>query len=307
MVSVIVVDYKGMQKTCDYIHHVSEKIGEGITVHYIVVDNNENDESLSYVFNTYRLSRKEHVNDFDVYFFDTEFGEMCFVRVAQNTGYAKGNNIGTIVSDYYYDDSYYLISNNDLIISETINLKSIFDIFDKNDTIAVIGPRVVGSDGTKQSPYTKKTVFYLMVLYQWTRFWPIYSKGDLMIMNKSDYCYRVMGCFMFVRADYFRKIDRFDENTFLYAEEAILSERLDKIGKRMFYYDDLSVVHEHGKTISSIAKTLQIDKWCFESMFYYCKKYRGMSSILEICVLLNRKINVGIILLKENIKRAFQK
>ena len=73
-----------------------------------------------------------------------------------------------------------------------------------------------------------------------------------------------MGSFLLVKAFDFYNCGMFDSHTFLYAEEPILAERMAAIGKRVYYYPDSEVIHEHGVTTSKFAKDKR-SEWQFES------------------------------------------
>jgi GT2 family glycosyltransferase len=73
-----------------------------------------------------------------------------------------------------------------------------------------------------------------------------------------------------------KEIDFFDENTFLYAEEPILSEKLIKKGYKTAYYNGVRIRHLHGfstKTFGNL-KRFQLN---LSSDLYYFSKYRNFS------------------------------
>jgi GT2 family glycosyltransferase len=66
-----------------------------------------------------------------------------------------------------------------------------------------------------------------------------------------------------------------DPETFLYSEEAILSERMKLIGKRIYYYPSVAVLHEHGNTTKKLFDKFKVRQLKFESDSYYYRKYIG--------------------------------
>ena len=94
----------------------------------------------------------------------------------------------------------------------------------------------------------------------------------------EGYHYKLMGSFLMVRAEAFFEAGCFDERTFLYAEEPILSERLSRIGKRCWFCPSVTVVHDHGAVIGSSFKRKETDWMQFRSMAYYYRRYRGYPS-----------------------------
>ena len=78
-----------------------------------------------------------------------------------------------------------------------------------------------------------------------------------------------MGSFFMVRAADFERCGMMDEGTFLYSEEPILTERMASIGLRPYYCPAVSVLHEHGATISQAYNrkkqdSLQRTSFCLE-------------------------------------------
>ena len=306
MVSLIVVDYKTIPKTYEYIKHFHSMVEDKNLYHYIIVDNSGNDDGLEFM--TLRCENNESciLHGKKVFMFIEDDLKICYVQAAENLGFAKGNNLGTIVSDELYDDKYYIISNNDLKLSGKLNWNRIDNIFNRDDSVAVVGPRVLGLNNEDQSPNKRVTPFYLLLVYQWTRFWPFKSKGDLDIKNESCIVYRIMGCFMILRADYFKRVNRFDEHTFLYGEEIILAERYLKYGLKNYYYREFIVIHEHGATVKKFTNMIMNDNWLFDSFYYYCKEYRNANKFLLKVARLNRRINTLFIVLKEKIKEVIR-
>ena len=71
----------------------------------------------------------------------------------------------------------------------------------------------------------------------------------------------------------------FDENTFLFGEEAILAERLKNIGKSCYYYPSVTIIHEHGKTISKFFKRRKRLIQEFITDKYYYQTYRNVNAM----------------------------
>lgn len=302
MISLIVVDYKSISKTIEYIDQIYAKLVNPEIYHFIIVDNYKSNDGLDILKNRSNHFSKTASSVGEVYIFNFDLYSIEYINSGENIGYARGNNIGTIVSDELFEDDYYIISNNDLSLSDQFDFSIFKKVFDQDDKVAVIGPRIIGLDGLEQSPYKKMTPFELLIKYQWTRFWPFHSKGDLLMNQESGYYYRVMGCFILIKAAPFKEVDRFDSNTFMFGEEMILSERLEKKRFKTYYFADYTVIHEHGVTVKNTATILQTDDWCFNSELYYCKAYRNIGRIFCFFVVLNRFFNRSTILLKEKVK-----
>ena len=103
--------------------------------------------------------------------------------------------------------------------------------------------------------------------------------NNLTSIVKDDYCYWVSGCFMLMKADDFFKANKFDDYTFLYGEEKILAERLLKINKRNYFYPQVEIIHEHGKTTTNHLQSKKINLMVANSNYYYYQKYKRISPI----------------------------
>ena len=53
----------------------------------------------------------------------------------------------------------------------------------------------------------------------------------------------------------------------------ILSERLKKVGRKVYYYPEVTVVHEHGATTGKYYDELKVRSLKFESESYYYRTY----------------------------------
>jgi GT2 family glycosyltransferase len=85
-------------------------------------------------------------------------------------------------------------------------------------------------------------------------------------------------------------VEYFDEKTFLYYEESILSEKLINAGYKIMYYPAVSVVHKAGSTVSSYHTLRNSHNQLFRSERYYFKKYRNIGQLMYKILLLGEFI-----------------
>jgi len=88
--------------------------------------------------------------------------------------------------------------------------------------------------------------------------------------GRIKYPYRVMWGFMLVDLEVMEEVSWFDENTFFYAEERILAEKLLKQGYRMAYTDSVYVRHVHGSPTKKIKIKVNAST-ALEPELYYLK------------------------------------
>lgn len=205
------------------------------------------------------------------------------ILLDNNYGYAKGNNFGLKLA-YKLGYKYAVISNNDVIIEKPI-IGNLLEIIKKDESIAVIGPRVLSLKGEDQSPYNRPGIMeYVLFPLFYPIFRPFFKVRQLFkkkICSSSSiyYPYRISGCFMLIKLNYMNKVNYFDESTFLFAEEPILAEKLHKIGLKMAYYPGACIWHAHGES----TKILGERKRYFiqlKSDLYYFERYRNYKKIL---------------------------
>ena len=278
MVSMIIVDYKSMDKTYEYIKDCIWNI-EGLE-HFVIVDN---------ASETAFEPKKITIEGKDVY----------IVSSGENSGYAKGNNLGAKTARDIWNDDYYIFSNNDLKFPRLFFLEKFLEPFHEDENVAVVGPKVIGLMGEEQNPLPDLT-WKQMLFGHFLSLLP--PKGMIKakeIKNKSGRTTAVVGAFMCAKAEDFWSVGGFDENTFLFCEEVILSKRLEKIGKYMYYNDSVEIIHEHGTTVKSTIGIINSLKTDFNSRYYYAKEYCNANGFW----LLLSKVNYGIVIFLFRIKK----
>ncbi len=282
MVSMIIVDYKSMDKTIEYIKECAWNI-EGLN-HFVIVDN---------ASETPFKPRKTDVDGKDVY----------IVSSGENGGYAKGNNLGAKVAKEIWNDDYYIFSNNDLKFRKLFFLDEFLKPFSEDSNIAVVGPKVIGISGENQNPLPDLTWKQMLFGHFLSLLPPKgMKKNSKEIKENNGRTTAVVGAFMCAKAADFWSVDGFDENTFLFCEEMILSKRLDKIGKYMYYNDSVEVIHEHGMTVKSTVGIIRSLKADFDSRYYYAKEYCNVGKGWLALSKVNFNIVMALFKLKKSIK-----
>ena len=233
MFGIIIVNYRTDLLTIDYVKNEVSKIK---LPHIVVVVNNSAIESSNYLLcNSLHATLVENINvsvcqnESNVYVISSE----------ENLGFAKGNNLGVrFIQNHFPSCSYLLFSNNDIQIVDEDVCERLIEKMSYNKDIGLIGPKVIGLKGELQSPEPYiHMVDYFCWMYLIT---PFVSKAqkinkfnlDYSSKAKEGYHYKVMGSFFMICLQDYIACGMMDERTFLYAEEMILSERLNAIGKK---------------------------------------------------------------------------
>lgn len=286
MVSVIIVDYKSMDQTMSYINNFIEKISALEDTNFIIVDNSQDDHNFYKLNEKYKYSKSLDINKIcnddlnafveKVLLYNYEEYTIISIKANENLGFAKGNNLGALISKNIFNSVYIIFSNNDLIIEKPFSLKTLLKPFNLDSNIAVIGPRIVGLDNRPQSPRKKVSIWKLLILYNLNMltvnlFGKIINNIDY--TGVSKYAYWVTGCFMVTDSKKFFEVGLFDSNTFLYAEEMILAERLLTKNYYNYFLDDIEIIHNHGESVKKAYDAINACNISFSSAYYYYKNY----------------------------------
>ena len=256
MVGIVIVSYRSDDLTVRFVREDLSRIS--VPYRVVVVDNGETGSS----------ALQEKLPE-------------VTVLVSENRGYASACNLGAEwLRDRVHPESV-LFCNNDLRFQSDRVVETLCETLSAHPEVGAIGPCIVGPDGRRQSPEPYRGLWNRYVwMYVLT---PFLSRDRKVRKFQLDYAekasegyhYKLMGSFLMVRAEAFFEAGCFDEGTFLYAEEPILSERLSRIGKRCWFCPSVTVLHDHGTVIKSSFKSKETDWMQFRSMAYYYRRYRG--------------------------------
>lgn len=303
---VALIDYNSGERTCRFLDDLLSKADMRPTC-IVIVDNYQRDND-SYNDIKSKIKGKRNIDSKDHFQKKQIEGnykgiDIELIKANGNLGYAKANNIAAKILQEKKCDSI-LFSNSDIVFPEDkFEISAFLSALDDHSDVLAVGSDVIDLNGNRQSPCK-----YLSLRDRWWRHrigWPVLSRfydgisDTIDDVNNAQYVYRVIGAFFFVNTEYFWKIKGFDENTFLYAEELILSERASSDGKKIYYIPGETVIHEDGITVNADRKKFNIKKerLRLKSDLYYYKKYKHVPDA-EIQI---TKIIVGIFNFKRNL------
>lgn len=311
MYTIIVVDFNTIEKTIDFLLHCEKRLMQEDVFRAIIVDNGTRNDTMNVVNSLFgKGKRLANLCNREAYLYENDKQRKIVLCLAkENLGYAKGNNLGVKIAKEVFGTPYYLVCNNDLLISEVIELKKVTEVFKANPRIAVIGPYTEGLDGSVQNPHKFQSAFCKLILWYWNMtFFHVFEKMicDIDYDGRSKTCDWVTGCFLFIKADAFEKVGLFDEYTFLYGEELILSKRLKSIGMDCYFYNDIKIIHNHGETVKKSISTIDNVKYTYNSMNYFYKEYMQTSNWLLMWSEINFKLYKIVFSFKQIIKRLLK-
>ncbi len=282
MLGIVIVDYKGAEKTVRYVKQELSKISIPFK---LVVVNVAAEESTNRIL-------QEGLGGCFVDCADAPVDQEASIFILadrENLGYAKGNNLGAEFLSKHFDIDYFLITNNDLKFVHSDVVEQLIKKIDQLGDTALIGPRVLGIDGTNQNPLRYDSIWSTYIWMYWiTPFVSLKQKIKIFHLDyhetaEEGHQYAVMGAFFLAKARHYIECGMMDPNTFLYSEEKILAERLSNINKKTYYYPAVEVIHEHNVTISQHIKKNNNTRLMHRSRCYYYKEYIGVSPI-GICL-----------------------
>jgi GT2 family glycosyltransferase len=196
-----------------------------------------------------------------------------------NLGFGKANNLGAKLAAGTF---LFLLNSDTLLIENSIKILKEFYENSNNSQIGVVGCKLLDKNKKPHISYGNFPSFFqeFFELGLNKIFKKFYSEKlsptiiDNGVENKFvDY---IIGADMFFKKSIFEEIGGFDEDFFLYYEETEICYRLNKLGYKIVWNPDTSIIHYLG---SSGKKKEGFNYWIFEqlqiSKNLYFKKCHG--------------------------------
>lgn len=260
-VSVIIVNYKTKELCADCIESVFDKT-EGLSYEVILVDNNSNDGSVSYLADKFGNSIR-------------------IVESETNLGFGRANNLGFNIAQGKY---LFLLNSDTVLINNAIKL--LYDYIDANKDIGIVGGNLFNKNREPMHSYmfeypSLKNDFVPNIV---TRLWrKLNYSRDNREFNAGDEPIEVgyvTGADMMVRRDAVEKCGGFDPEFFMYSEEVELTHRIRMQGYKVYSVPKARIIHLEGA--SSGAKTklnkFKEKNWLNGKCLFYEKVY-GIDSV----------------------------
>lgn len=216
---------------------------------------------------------------------------VTYIEVAENRGYAAGNNLG-ICQALKDQCKYVLITNNDIRFRSAA-IHRMKQLLESSDRIGIVGPQVVGMDGIHQPSVAMYRTGIREIFHFYTGFRCFYRKAMRGYQGMDQDAggqypvYHVSGCCFLMNRKAAETLYPLDENTFLYDEELIIGIRMEQAGLQTWYCGTAVVEHHHGYTTQKNSAFMQ--KCIRESEQYYCREYLQANEITLIFLNLYRK------------------
>lgn len=252
MLGIIIINYNTYEKTIDCVNSIRDTYDD---YKIYLLDNASVNDSC-------KKLKNEFSNDSRI--------EMIFEN--ENHGYARGNNL-CLKRAKEDGCKYVIISNNDIVYKPGA-IACLVDDISKHDAF-LVGPKVIKPNGDIQGTvkYHRPTFIEYIKYETYIRnFFKKSYNNHVRIPEESKNVYWIAGCTFIVDIEKFEKIGFFDDYTFLYFEEFILSEKAKQNNYIERFCKDAEVLHYHGFSMGgSLNIVTRKANWRSES--YFLKNY----------------------------------
>ena len=235
--SIIIVSYNSKDVLADCLNSVFEYNDLGDNLEVIVIEQSEKDDVYNWLISEY-----QHVKA---------------IR-RENRGFGAGNNMGFKKSS----GEYLLFLNPDTVLIEPIG-EFACRKFSENETLGLFGVRLTDKEGNLNNS------FLIKIPYGFKNRVKAVVNNKISFFNEKNMY--IVGADMFVRRSAFEKAGMFDDNFFMFSEEADLCNRIQIAGYSVKYFKEKTIKHLEGKSSA-------VDdgrKFCMmlDSFRYYCEKF----------------------------------
>lgn len=161
-----------------------------------------------------------------------KYPEVEIIQNDHNGGFGYGHN--QVIPKL--ESKYHAVINPDIEINEDV-ISQMVEYLEEHPDVGMVTPKILNMDGTEQFlPKRDPSIRYVIL----SKFKPFnfyrtrYTRADENLCQPTsiDSC---TGCFFIIRTDLFKQLNGFDNNFFMYYEDADLSRRARKYMKIIFY------------------------------------------------------------------------
>lgn len=226
-----------------------------ITSEIIVVDNNSMDDSCAMV--------------------KTLFPDVKLIENNDNKGFSKGNNIGVEAAN----GEYICILNPDTVVGEDIFDKLLDFVKDKAH-FGAVGCKLINGVGAFLQESKRNIPYVNVAIKKFLGNDNEYYANHLqeVAIGKVDI---LVGAFMFMKKNTYKKVGGFDEDYFMYGEDIDLSYKLLTAGYTNYYYGKSKIIHFKGE---STLRDKNYAKRFYGAMQIFYKKHFKKNIFFDVLV-----------------------
>ena len=226
--TVIVVSYNTQQMTLDCLKSIYAQTKK-IKFNVIVVDNNSRDDSA-------KLIAKE-------------FPHVQLISLSENIGFSKANNLAAT----NIKNKYILLLNPDTVVLNNA-IEKLVDFAEQHPNSGIWGGKTLNADYSLNptSCWGKMSVWSLLCRALFLS--SLFPKSELFNPESYGNWQRntvreidiVTGCFLLIKSNLWHQLKGFDNDFFMYGEEADLCLRAKKLGYQPLFTPEAEIVHYDG-------------------------------------------------------------
>lgn len=197
----------------------------------------------------------------------SQYSDVKYILAKKNLGFGKGHNL--VINEI--NSEFHAIVNPDIELIEDTFSKVFCFMQDKS--IGMCIPKLINENGDLQQVYRREiTVLDLLIRVIHMPFF--IKRYKFHTLQDRDYSkpFQVpfgQGSFLIVRTEIFKELGGFDDNYFLYLEDADLCKRVNELSK-LVYFPGTSVVHQWER---GSHKKISLCIIHITSILYYFKKW----------------------------------
>lgn len=230
-ITIVILNWNGKKDTAECLESIRNLTIFNFQFSIIVVDNGSTDGSVPVI--------------------KKRFPEVEIVETGKNLGFAAGNNVG--VKKAIEDGAdFVLVLNNDTTVDKNLLLHFI-EAADSHKDAGILSPMIYFSRGYEyhKERYSKseqgKVIWYAGGVIDWGNINASnYGVDDTDIgqygkIREIDFA---TGAAIFIRREVVERVGMFNEKYFLYLEDADLSQRAIKAGRKIIFVPQAKVWHK---------------------------------------------------------------
>lgn len=283
IVDCVILNYNDANTTIELINHINEF---NSIDHIIIVDNCSTDDSF-HLLQTY-ASRK-----------------IIVLRNENNGGYGAGNNFGVFYSKNTFHSDYVIIANPDVRFEEDC-ISALVVLMEEDKKCSLAAPIQINTKGEIIEDYawpfpTTWQAIFSAGHYLHRVMWKHYGYQWLEAIkqnNTSVVVDCVPGAMLIIRTSDFCDLSGYDENNFLYWEEAMIGKKIVKSGHYTKLLVQYTYLHNHAVSINkNIPRAINRIKLLLKGRYHYLKNYSNAKGIQIVIA----KIFFKFCIIEENI------
>ncbi|UPR47540.1 glycosyltransferase family 2 protein [Vibrio cyclitrophicus] len=251
-VAIIILNYRGFEDTIKCLH--SAKLQEYKSYDIFVVDNDSGDGSYERILTECGILSPQKMSHDRVCRYGVKIDKsvsLYIIKTVYNGGFAYGNNAGIEFAKTIKDYKYFLLCNNDLILSSD-TLQTLIDDIESpssaNNNVGLIGAKLNYWHDPSKIQAIAGT--YQPLIARSTHITSHASLTLPLIQQHSPFDYPIGAC-MLVTNTLIESIGLLSEDYFLYFEELDYVKRANQVGITFAISTRSTILHKEGASIGS--------------------------------------------------------